>query len=672
MSVRSIRVLIVAGAVALLIAIAELDVPFVSGCATAVVALATVAFVLWLLWRGFRAFLWRVGRRLAFSYFLLGVLPIPLLAVLAAVAAYLLSGFFLGHLYRDAVRGLQAELAVQARERLVDFTARRSTPETSGEAAFAYYRDARRVAGDSRAPAVWPVWVASRTPVSGAREASPALYTLPDGSPTLAATAAADDRGVLAFVPEVDQGLRRRCAFWVEVTVPEPGEEDVVNVEVRGKRIPLQLSFEGQRTGEAKRFFGQPSAAAGWRERPLLWWGETSGALVDLTTGRTRRRYATATLNATPLAVQRHLVSSSAEIDAAAWAVLLAVGALLLNVYAIAAVMAIVMIVGLSRAVNRLSRATAAVRAGDFSLRIPVRRRDQVGELQRSFNLMAQDLETLVATAAQKEALEKELAIARELQQSLIPHDLPSREGVEFASLFEPSAAIGGDYFDVLSFGERQIAVVIADVSGHGLSSGLRMAMIKAALHILVLEQKDPAEILGHLDSLVRSDPAGRVFVTATFARVDLAAGTLEITNAGHPPTYLLRGGQVEEILLPSSPLGGLGHSYGRRTVSLERGDVVVWLSDGLIEAAAADGAPFGYERVAAALAASPEGAKRGQPDGAEGAYVDSAQVVRNRLLAAVERHSGGQPVQDDRTLVVMRYGGEAAGAEAAAPSAAA
>ncbi|MGH2628270.1 MAG: PP2C family protein-serine/threonine phosphatase, partial [Anaerolineales bacterium] len=343
--------------------------------------------------------------------------------------------------------------------------------------------------------------------------------------------------------------------------------------------------------------------------------------------------------------VQRHLLSGSAEVDAAAWALLLAVAALLLNLYAVAAIMAVVMIVGLSRAVNRLSRATAAVRRADFSVRIPARRRDQVGDLQRSFNLMAQNLEALVATSAQKEALEKELEIARELQKSLIPHDLPHREGVEFATLFEPSAAIGGDYFDILSLGERQLAVVVADVSGHGLSTGLRMAMLKAALLILIEEERDPADILRRLDALVRSDPAGRVFVTATFSRVDLAAGTLEIVNAGHPPTYLIRDGVVEEILLPGSPLGGLGSTYGRRTVQLALGDLVVWLSDGLIEAAGPDGTPFGYERVVATLT----GAR------------DGAHAARDRLLAAVAQHAAGQPVQDDRTLVVMGYGGDQA-----------
>lgn len=640
-----LRIAIVVGAVLLLILLAELDIPVLSGCSTAVVALATCVFLLWALWRGLRAFLWRVGRRLAFSYFLVGVLPIPLFAVIVGVAAYLLSGLFLGHLYRDSVRHLEARLAMQAGERVVDFAARGRMPEESGGAAFGYYRDGKKAGGDPRAPAVWPAWMAARAPESRAREASPTFYALPDGSPTLATTTEANGRGVLAFVAgEIDQSLRRYSDVWVELAVPEAGENHVVNLEVRGRRIPLQLSFEGQRSGEAQRFFGEPEKAADWRQRPLLWWSENSDALVDLATGRPQRRYVTATLNATPLVVQRHLVSSSADIDAAAWGVLLAVAALLLNLYAIDTVMAIVIIVSLSRAVNRLSAATAAVRGGDFSVRIPVRRRDQVGELQRSFNQMAANLEALVATSAQKEALEKELAIARELQQSLIPHDLPTREGVEFASLFEPSAAIGGDYFDVLSLGERQLAVVIADVSGHGLSSGLRMAMIKAALHILVQERKDPTEILRYLDGLVRADRQGRVFVTATFARVDLGAGTLELTNAGHPPTYLLRQGAVEEILLPSSPLGGLGHTYGRRTLNLTRGDVVVWLSDGLIEAMGPDGTPFGYERVAAAIA---------------GGGIDSAQAVRDRLLAAVGRHTGGLPVEDDRTLVVMRYGGE-------------
>jgi sigma-B regulation protein RsbU (phosphoserine phosphatase) len=273
-------------------------------------------------------------------------------------------------------------------------------------------------------------------------------------------------------------------------------------------------------------------------------------------------------------------------------------------------------------------------------VRIPVKRRDQVGELQRSFNGMTQELEQLVATAAEKEVLEKELEIARELQRSLLPRELPGGEAVEFSTLFAPSAAIGGDYFDVLGLGDGRLAVVIADVSGHGLSAGLRMAMLKAGLLILVEERHEPAEILRRLDGLVRSSDERRAFVTATLSLLDVRRGTLDITNAGHPPAYHRRGDDVEEIVLPGPPLGRLGRDYGRRRLELEPGDLVVWLSDGLIEATSPAGDPFGYERVRQTIAAAPA----------------TPAAVREHLLAAVAAHTGGKPPEDDRTLVVLRY----------------
>ena len=719
------------------------------GCLCLIVAMLAA-------WRVLSAFLYKVGRRLSFSYFLIGVLPIPMVLLLLAVVAYLLACFFIGHVYRDALGSLDAEVAAATRERAAHYLVSGKVPDprVAGGAmpamVFAYYRDGERIAGDPRAPAHWPAWAsqaaAARTATAAPVTASPAgasaatvaaspgaasagaasagertgagtgtgtgtgagtatgtgspgtaspgagLASLPRfysgalGCPTLAAAAGGASRGALGvYTGDLDFELSRRSGLWVETN--RPGDPvDVMRIKLGSRELPLLTLHRGSNLGEAQRFFKQRSRGDWFLDRQLLWWGQASGPLVDLSGSRVITGSLLVTLSGTPRIVRQHLFAANGEIDAPSWAVLVGLAVLLFNVYAAAALMALFMIVGLSRAVNRLSRATDAVRRGDFSVRIPGGRRDQIGDLQRTFNEMAANLETLVAASAQKELLEKELSLARDLQNSLIPSNLPSGEGVEFATLFEPSAAIGGDYFDVLRLSEREIAVIIADVSGHGLSTGLRMAMLKAALLILIEETRKPEEILRRLDAVVRSNAEGRCFVTATLAMFDLREGRLTLTNAGHPPTYIVRGGRVQEILLPSSPLGALGHSYARRELTLDRGDVVVWLSDGVFEETNSEGEPFGYDRIETALAAaakqpgaagaaggtSATGSRRralaaaGAGGGAgavahlSGAHLaePSAAAVRDRLLAAVAAHVGTQPPTDDRTVVVMRWGG--------------
>ncbi len=194
--------------------------------------------------------------------------------------------------------------------------------------------------------------------------------------------------------------------------------------------------------------------------------------------------------------------------------------------------------------------------------------------------------------------------------------------------------------------------MIIADVSGHGLSAGLHMAMLKASLLILVEEHDDATVILQQLDRVVRTSLEGRLFVTATLALLDLETGRLELTNAGHPPTYIVRGDTVHEVVLPGAPLGAFGHNYGTATWDLEPGDNVVWLSDGFIEATNSEGDLFGYERTLSSL--------RGDNS--------TPAMVRDRLLEKVAAHTAGQPAEDDRTLVVMRY--LPAGAQAAEPKA--
>jgi serine phosphatase RsbU (regulator of sigma subunit) len=608
-------------------------------------ALGAVVFLaLWLLWKGLQLFLWRVGRRLAFSYFLIGVLPIPMVILLILLNLFLLGGYFLGHLYRDAGNSLQKEIEDAAISQLEKRESGQRVVDRDGRLAYAYYFDGQRTAGDRDLPDYLPDWLTTRQDPDDKDRPLLSFVARADGTPTLAATAVGDRHAVLAvFAGSIETELARRSEVWVMLLRAEdPRKEGWIRLDWMGKEIVLQPLGTRPAAEERDQFFGAPPEGGRnrWWRRPIIWWGELAGPFRSLHNGTPISEYLTASLNGTPATIYRNLMGGSAEVNTAVWASLIAITGVLLSIYAVAFLMAFFMIFSLSRAVNQLSRATDAVGQGEFSVRIPVRRRDQLGELQNSFNEMAAGLDRSVVAVAQKEVLEKELQIARELQESLLPADIPSSDRIEFATLFQPSAAIGGDYFDIFRLDQNRLAVVIADVSGHGLPTGLRMAMLKAALVILVQERKPPVEIFRRLSLMVRSEQERRFFVTSTIAVVDLERGEMELTNAAHTPTYLVRGSAVLEIALTGHPLGALGDQYGQRTVPLEDGDVVVWLSDGIVEATDDSGEPFGYQRVQRAL---------------EGP-ASSASQVRDRLLSAEERFTGGGVGEDDKTLVAMRY----------------
>lgn len=653
----AVRLAAAAGLLAVTVALALMQVPVVSFLAKGLVLAAGIVLVLWLVYRGYQTFMWKVGRRLTFSYFLIGVVPIPMALLLVTLTAFILGGFFLGHLYRDAMAEVQEEMVTRAEDALEAFTtAPKRAPSEEDGFSFDYYRGGSRVGGAGLAPETWPAWLTEEPAGDGAAADPVRFVALANGSPTLALAVEKGKLGVVAvYTDDLAADLRRVSGLWVEIGRPDPGGAEPTDVVLGNRTVTFGPPGAGQHLAASQEerlaYFGAEGDEVSLWDRPLITWVHQSPPLESLADGRTVAPYAATVLNAPPRLLTSHLFSLSSELDALAWIGLAALSLVLSTLYGVAVLVALAMIFGLSRAVNRLSRATASIQEGDFSVRIPVRRRDQLGALQRSFNEMAENLETLVATAAQKEVLERELSIARELQESLLPGDLPQGEAVEFATLFEPSAAIGGDYFDILRLDEHRLAVAIADVSGHGLSSGLRMAMLKAAISILIEDTSGPADLLRRLDALVRGNGGARVFVTATLAIVDLARGRLEITNAGHPPTYLLRRGEVEEILLPSAPLGSLGNDYATREVALETGDVLVWLSDGLIEATDGRGEPFGYDGVLQALSGR----------------AASAVEARSALVAAVEKHAAGHPADDDRTLVVMHYRG--AGGEPGASS---
>ena len=608
----------------------------------------------WLTRAAWRHLFWSVGRRLAFSYVLVGVLPLLLLATLALLSSYLLGGFLLGHLYRDAIDDLRDELESAATARLDESPGAHDRAVAVGSLHFADYRRGRKIDGGSEAPESWPAWLAeaqSERNDAASPESRRPFVALGDGSIAAAAVAGDADRGALVWYQgDLAAFLRQRTRTWFDLyRSDDPRKLPVTQIQIGARVLTLRGLWLRRAPEEIQEFYrlnpprqpGEPRLV----ERPVILWMERAGILRSLASGETAADSVAVSLAASPLGLFRALLSTSEQADSSAWLALAGVSVLLFEIWAVAAAVAIFMIYGLSRAVNRLSRATQAIARGDFSVRIPGRRRDQIGELQRSFNEMAAHLGELVETSAQKEVLDKELALARQVQQDLLPDSVGDRPGVDIATHFEPSAAIGGDYYDILNRPGGGFAIVVADVAGHGLAAGLRMAMVKSALTLLVEEGRGADEIFQRLGHLLRRRPGDRSFVTLVLADFDPVDGRLDLLNAGHPPAYLVRvTGEVVELMLPGVPLGGLTGPPGRASLRLAPGEGVVFLSDGLIEARNGSGDLFGYEAVRNHLAGPPT----------------SAAEILGRLLTAVDSFAGGTVAEDDRTVVAVVYRPEA------------
>jgi sigma-B regulation protein RsbU (phosphoserine phosphatase) len=196
----------------------------------------------------------------------------------------------------------------------------------------------------------------------------------------------------------------------------------------------------------------------------------------------------------------------------------------------------------------------------------------------------------------------EEFAAAREIQQRLFPKSDPELPGFEIAGISQPAVATGGDYFDYLPMSEGALGIVVADVSGHGLGPALLMAEARAYLRPLSRRYPTPAQILDEAQRLLIEDLGSERYITLCLVRLDPATRRLTFANAGHPAAQILdRSGRVKAVLKRT------GRALGRQgetpfpdgpEVTLEAGDMVLLLTDGIDEAMREDGECFGLERA--------------------------------------------------------------------------
>lgn len=205
--------------------------------------------------------------------------------------------------------------------------------------------------------------------------------------------------------------------------------------------------------------------------------------------------------------------------------------------------------------------------------------------------------------------IEQELATARRIQNSILPVSAPEVEQLQIATRYQPMTAVAGDFYDFLKFGPKQLTILVADVSGHGVPAALVASMLKVCFSAQRDNADDPAKVLTGLNRMLHGSLGGQ-YITAACAALDLEQEVLTYAGAGHPPSLLLRRAVDEIVWLEENGLfiGPFrAASYANTSVKLNKGDKVLLYTDGIVEATIADGEEFGRNRLSEFVASRRE-----------------------------------------------------------------
>ena len=617
-------------------------------------------FFVWLLWRVLLwltgPLLWRIRTKLIVSYLFIALVPVVLLTLFMCVAGVLLLGLTASRLVTSEVdRTGDVLLAVSrmALEQLPssDAEAARQLParlaparELHAGVAYTLLRSGRVVARSGAAPEALPAWL--KTPSFKSLVA----VEHEDGvkSEVLRAVRQEGDAALVVELP-VDAAflgeIEKRTAIHVldrteivERRDPETGERQVRLEAGDGK---VQIETEGRRykakKGAGLLFVAFPDRTA-WE----------SGETVAIAGTPWPIQYDPRVLIRRLAPIQLPKDASGRSVPDLLLYALGIVGAVFVVMYGVALALGLMLARSITRGVHALSVGTEKLREGDFSHVIALRSRDQLGELAASFNLMSRGIQQLMREQADKERLEEELRIARQIQMSLLPGEgLVSVPGIRIAALCLPAAEVGGDYYDLLPLGPTRMGVLVADVSGKGTSAALYMAELKGLVLSLSRIYESPKQLLAEANRILSANMDARSFVTMTYAVVDTTARRMRYARAGHNPMIHLQARTGRSAVLAPAGLG-LGLDAGERfeaileeaDVALEPGDFFLFFTDGLSEAMNAGAELFGEGRLRRILEES-------QGLGSE--------ELRERILEEVRGFVGDALPHDDMTLVVLK-----------------
>jgi sigma-B regulation protein RsbU (phosphoserine phosphatase) len=646
---------------------------------TAAYRIALLVFTATLLVLGYRVltqrFMWRLRNRLIVTYVFIGVIPLILLATMGLIAGYLFAGQFSTFVVTTDVRNELSRL--ESSNRTMTYLAagvlRRGGELDPNRLAIsneafperqitAYYRGGSKVliGGASGQPSATPppqvpeavlivdqgdlyLRAVSRATLSGSPGDELTLVSsVPLDQPHLESMV--PGMGVLTLYGEHSSGQPSSPMETGTYIKVGSTEVDATPKVVCGSLPPPDFRMDIEFAP-----FVTILNAVHWQS------GEPSNLLLSM---RTR-----------PSLLYNRLLHSHAGLMSDMTSLILVALVVIAVVFALIEIVAFIIGVRLTRtmtsSVAKLYEATQHVNRGEFSHRIQVHSHDQLASLEASFNSMAESLQKLIAEQEEKQRIESELSIAKEVQDMLFPRDAADLDGLELHGICRPARTVSGDYYDFLPVGPNTVGLAVGDISGKGISAALMMATVHAFIRAHTLLEQVPAmvaaqgsvapivlsenrsccpspgTVLAQLNQqLYRSTPAQK-YATMFLGFYDQQTRQLTYSTAGQlPPMVICANGSPRLLDVGGTVVGLFGDMvYPEGRITLDPGDIVIAFSDGITEPEN-DFGEFGEERLREIVL--------------ENRDLPLARIS-DAILNAVIDWIGGEEQPDDMTVVLAR-----------------
>lgn len=305
----------------------------------------------------------------------------------------------------------------------------------------------------------------------------------------------------------------------------------------------------------------------------------------------------------------------------------------------------------ITRPLVSLARVTTKIGEGDFSARIKnLDRKDEIGKLTNAFSLMVRQLqehiEARTSEAAAREATQSELRIAREIQASLLPDNLPpfpDHDEFDLYAINSPAKQVGGDFFDFFFIEDDKLLLVIGDVSGKGIPAAIVMAVVRTLIRDLARHSSSPEEILTETNHLLVEIQKHPVFITIFLAIYEITTGMIKYVNAGHQPPYVLNvNNEIKKFGVTTSTIVGMldDAEYTECEAQLEVNECLVAYTDGIPDARSPDGLFFGEDKFMEILNSSNDLSVKG---------------LCEKVMDEISRFQS-ENLADDATLLVLKH----------------